>query len=713
MNSSTPSPFHSGEQWVQSKLGVREQMERFGQRVIRDHMPDQHREFYQKMPYIFVGHADTEGWPWASILFGEPGFMATPSDKQLHISAQVTPGDPLGKTLDEVLNSPSSPPQTEDAGVPLGLLGVELSTRRRNRLAGRATQISKTCIEINIDQSFGNCPQYIQSRSWSLPSHKDATANQPNSTTLNTLDEDAIKLIAESDTFFVSSFVAKREGAIDNSGAPSEGVDISHRGGLPGFVRHKITESGKNLLTIPDYLGNFHFNTLGNFVENPKAGLLFVDFEQGHLLMLSGTVEILWDSEEAQHFEGAERLWTFELSKCIRIKNALPATWGKPVFSPNTQLTGTWQEAEEKHLAALKHNAWQSFEVVKCVDESDSIRSFYLHPLDGVTAAFKAGQFLTLRCKINDQELVRTYTVSSAPSDNLYRISVKRDGEFSQYLHREIELGAIIEAKAPRGHFAFDEGSDYPTILMAAGVGITPMLSMMRHSLIQMVRTRQPRTMVLVVVARNRREQAFQKELSDLATNSGGHFQIVWCLTQPETELRLGHDFHFQGRPTLQQLKEVLPHSPCDVYLCGPDSFMQSSYNNLLELGHSDTRIFAEAFGPSSLNRVNAKPAESIDIAEEAIVTVLDEGGQQLLEQAWTKNDGSLLDFVEAHGLNPSYGCRSGQCGSCIASLESGEVGYDQDISATLADQEILLCCAKPLPGKGASMAKVKLKWIT
>jgi len=712
MNSSTPSPFHSGEQWVQSKLGVREQMERFGRRVIRDHMPDQHREFYQKMPYIFVGHADSNGWPWASILFGEPGFMQTPSGKQLNIKAQVTLGDPLGKTLHEELNNSDASPRALAAGVPLGLLGVELSTRRRNRLAGRAIQISETGIEINIDQSFGNCPQYIQSRSWSLPNNNEARASKTEVTSLPALDEDAIKLISNSDTFFVSSFVAKREGAIDNSGAPGEGVDISHRGGMPGFVRHSTSENGKDLLTIPDYLGNFHFNTLGNFVENPKAGLLFVDFEQGHLLMLSGTVEILWDSEEAQHFDGAERLWTFELSQCIRLKYALPAAWGKPEFSPNTHLTGTWQEAEEKQVAALKHNAWQSFEVVKCVDESDSIRSFYLHPIDGVTAAFKSGQFLTLRCNINGQELVRTYTVSSAPSDNLYRISVKRDGEFSQYLHREIEPGAIIEAKAPRGHFAFDDDSDYPTILMAAGVGITPMLSMLRHALIEMVRTRQPRSMVLLAVARNGREQAFQKELSDLATNSGGHFQVLWCLTQPEADLRLGHDYHFQGRPTLQQLQEYFPHSPGDVFLSGPDSFMQSSYDKLLELGHSDARIFAEAFGPSSLTRLNAKPAKLIDIADEAIITVLDEDGRQLLEQAWTKNDGSLLDFVEAHGLSPSYGCRSGQCGSCTASLQAGEVGYNQDVSATLADQELLLCCALPLPSKDNSMAKVKLKWL-
>ena len=104
--------------------------------------------------------------------------------------------------------------------------------------------------------------------------------------------------------------------------------------------------------------------------------------------------------------------------------------------------------------------------------------------------------------------------------------------------------------------------------------------------------------------------------------------------------------------------------------------------------------------------------AYRVNIADEAIITVLDEDGQQIMEQAWTKNDGSLLDFVEAHGLSPSYGCRSGQCGSCIANLEFGEVGYEQDTSAILTDQEILLCCAKPLAREDGDVAKVNLRWI-
>jgi predicted pyridoxine 5'-phosphate oxidase superfamily flavin-nucleotide-binding protein len=115
------SPFHRGEQLVQAKLGVKDKMEKFGSRVIRDHMPEQHRDFYQQLPYIFVGFADQEGAPWASILCNPAGFINSPDNQTLHINSQLLAGDPLAEAL--------------LPGVAVGLLGIELSTRRRNRLA--------------------------------------------------------------------------------------------------------------------------------------------------------------------------------------------------------------------------------------------------------------------------------------------------------------------------------------------------------------------------------------------------------------------------------------------------------------------------------------------------------------------------------------------------------------------------------------------------
>lgn len=295
------SPFHQGEMTIQSRLGLRDKMERFGQKVIRDHMPRQHQEFYGRLPYVFLGHADEDGWPWASMLHGSQGFMYSSSPK--HLSVQATPlrGDPLASNI--------------KVGMPVGVLGIELHTRRRNRLAAHVTVSDQACFKLQIDQAFGNCPKYIHPREAIYPVSAAPTA--PVVEAFTELDDSALALIGASDTFFVASYVA------EETGRPSDGVDVSHRGGDAGFVR----VDSSNLLTIPDYQGNNHFNTLGNFLQNPRAGLLFIDFDTGDLLMMTGKPSILWEVDELDQFPGAHRLWTFELDHGYRLKKAVPLRW--------------------------------------------------------------------------------------------------------------------------------------------------------------------------------------------------------------------------------------------------------------------------------------------------------------------------------------------------------------------------------------------------
>ncbi|WDE00783.1 pyridoxamine 5'-phosphate oxidase family protein [Thalassomonas actiniarum] len=306
-NPENSSPFHKGEQALQSRMGVREQMERFGRRVIRDYMPDQHRRFYQQLPYLFVGHGDKDGWPWASMLFNQPGFITSPDDKTLNINSRPVKGDPLQKAM--------------NTGAHLGLLGIELNTRRRNRLAAHIIQTGEQGVTLAVDQAFGNCPKYIRQRELDTGIADDllpATAHG-----FTGLDDQARALIETSDTFFVASFIENRQGEA------SEGADVSHRGGEAGFVR---VDNHLNL-TIPDYAGNFHFNTLGNFVNNPRAGLLFIDFENGHMLTLTGRVKLLFDSPEVENFPGAERLWTFNLHLGYWLRNVLDLRWQPPQLS--------------------------------------------------------------------------------------------------------------------------------------------------------------------------------------------------------------------------------------------------------------------------------------------------------------------------------------------------------------------------------------------
>jgi len=327
------SPFHKGEQLVQQRFGVRDKMERFGRQVIRDYMPEQHQDFYAQLPFVFVGHADKNGWPWASILFNQSNLITVVDEKNLRLNVKPVKGDPLQNSLDK--------------GERWGLLGIELSTRRRNRLSAHIQNFSDQGISLEVDQAFGNCPQYIQQREHysvdpsSMPGEECSEITE--------LDHQAQDLIHTSDTFFVASYVA------NSSDLVSEGADVSHRGGNPGFIRI----DDKSTLTIPDYTGNFHFNTLGNFVENPKAGLLFIDFVSGHILTLTGTVEILWDSADTEFFEGAERLWTFTVDHGFWLKNVLPLRWDLQGYSANTQLTGSWTEAEQAKKSSELQNTWR------------------------------------------------------------------------------------------------------------------------------------------------------------------------------------------------------------------------------------------------------------------------------------------------------------------------------------------------------------------
>lgn len=667
-----PSPFHAGEQLIQQRLGVRDKMERFGHQVIRDHMPEQHREFYAQLAFVFVGHYDVEGWPWASILFNQPGFISSDDNQHLQIKTKPVTGDPLNKSL--------------HIGNRLGLLGIELETRRRNRLSTHINSVTKNTIELSVDQAFGNCPQYIQQRELqciapeSMPSKEIMDISQ--------FDQQAKDLINNSDTFFVASYVA------NDSQSASEGADVSHRGGKPGFIRVDNDHS----LTIPDYLGNNHFNTLGNFVENAKAGLLFIDFSHGHILTLTGTVEILWDSADTQFFKGAERLWKFHLDHGRWLKNVLPLRWKLENYSQNTVLTGSWKEAGAAKNADQLKNSWQTYQVTKIVTESSTIKSFYLQTPSDQQPQFKAGQFLTIKAIIDHKEIIRTYTVSSAPADSELRISIKHEqgnnevsaGLFSSFMHQQMKVGDSLQVKAPTGSFFFDSISKRPALLIAAGIGITPMIAIARHVLQEAIRTRSIQPLILICSARNQAQRAFYEELNQLAESSAGHIQIFWALSQPGSHLIKGVDFHLKGRITKTWLETLIPSENCDVYLCGPNSFMQSQYNSLRELGISDRHIYAEAFGPASLKRdnIHTEPA----VAEQSIVIFTD----SQLQQAWSKADGNLLEFAQAHGLKPDYGCRSGQCGACKVKLLKGKVAYQQTINAPLNPDEILLCSAVP-----------------
>ena len=310
--------FHAGERQVQARAGVQERMEQIGPRVIRDHMPDQHRAFFSQLPFLIAGTVDRTGQSWASPLAAPPGFIQSPNPTQLMVNAQPLPGDPLADTL--------------ATGAHIGLLGIEPHTRRRNRLNGVVSNLGASGFSVQVHQSFGNCPQYIQAREARYVSRLAPT--EPAMHRGDELDAAARRMIAAADTFFIATAYA---GNWQEAGRAA-GVDVSHRGGKPGFVR--VDADGT--LTVPDFLGNFFFNTLGNIAVNPRAGLLFPDFETGDLLYLAVTAEIVWEGAELESFAGAQRLLRFSVREMRRIEASLPLRWGPMALSPVLEAAGRW-----------------------------------------------------------------------------------------------------------------------------------------------------------------------------------------------------------------------------------------------------------------------------------------------------------------------------------------------------------------------------------
>ncbi|WP_332778107.1 pyridoxamine 5'-phosphate oxidase family protein [Polaromonas sp.] len=310
--------FHEGERAVQERVGVRDRLAQLGPRVIRDFMPEQHREFFGQLPFVIAGTVDDAGQPWASVLAAPPGFIQSPDPQQLVLQARPLPADPLQATLAD--------------GAAIGLLGIEPHTRRRNRMNGVVQGLNASGFRVQLSQSFGNCPKYIQARE---PVYVEGhRSGSPAVHSAAQLDDAARRMIEAADTLYIATAYAGDQLEAGRAG----GVDVSHRGGKPGFVR--VDADGT--LTVPDFMGNFFFNTLGNIAVNPRAGLLFIDFDNGDLLYLAVTADIIWDGPEVAAFDGAQRLLRFKVQSMKRVEASLPLRWGPAELSPVLEATGAW-----------------------------------------------------------------------------------------------------------------------------------------------------------------------------------------------------------------------------------------------------------------------------------------------------------------------------------------------------------------------------------
>jgi ferredoxin-NADP reductase len=377
--------------------------------------------------------------------------------------------------------------------------------------------------------------------------------------------------------------------------------------------------------------------------------------------------------------------------------------WRFDGVSPTSLLTGTWAQANARLQAQALGDRWRPLQVVRIETESQNIRSIYLQAADGAgLPVFQAGQHLPLRFNIGGEVHIRTYSLSSAPSDDFFRISVKRDGLVSSHLHDQIKVGDMLEARAPQGHFTVAPHERRPLVLLAAGVGITPLLSMVREVVYQGLRTRSIRPTWFFQSSRTLADQPFRPELSRLLDGLGDSVRVLRLLSQPEPDAREGEDFDLTGRidaDLLTSIVEVEDYDQLDFVLCGPGSFTQAMYDSLREMDIRDSRIHAETFGPSTLRRIpdpDAVVIEQPPVATTSVPVVFERSAK---EARWKPDSGSLLELAESRGLRPEFSCRGGSCGTCKTRLISGEVTYPQ-VPAEIPDAgEVLICCAVPAQG--------------
>lgn len=272
-------PFHAGELRAQQLAGGGPPGA-----PIRSRMPEQHRQFFPLLPFLCVAVPDADGWPLATLAHGAPGFLSSPDAGRLRIGALPDVDDPARPLV--------------AAGAGIGMLGIDLATRRRNRANGVIAQADGQGLLVDVNESFGNCPKYIRVR------HLAPVARQPGPVTAfgAALPIEVAALIARCETMFV----ATSSGALKHG----DGLDISHRGGEAGFLR-----LDGNVLTVPDYWGNRYFNTLGNLLLEPRAALVMVDFDSGDVLQLQGLAEVHWQVDEPAQDVRAEREWTFRIER--------------------------------------------------------------------------------------------------------------------------------------------------------------------------------------------------------------------------------------------------------------------------------------------------------------------------------------------------------------------------------------------------------------
>lgn len=572
------SSFHKGELQAQDRAGTRgvalELSAGFGEKLS---FARNHDAWLASQVFSVVASVHNSE-TWVTPVFGRPGFLTAPSEEEIHIRTEsIMPQDPLLKALAE-------------GDMPLSMLGIDLLKRTRHRINGKSVTASAdddNVLRFQVLEYSPNCPKYLNRREVHV-SKEDAVVQDAHRVTGTVLTDDDTDMISRMDTLFIGT---------SYNGA----ADVNHRGGKPGFVR-RISPTR---IQWPEYRGNGTFFTSGNLEVNPSAGVSFLDFDNntGDVLQLSGTAVVDWSHDGSM--EGATRTITFDIEQVIRTFGATTHRWKLLDYSPyNPAVVVNGGSGE-----AVKSSFPVPVVLAKIVQESPVVKTFrWLAPRN---IPFLPGQYATFEFPAipgsSESSHIRTWTLSETPNsirgDNTLDVSVKlkEGGLISTWLHNSnhavvgettVQLHGVQGEMTPI--ITIDDQSDVAKpamihapkhlLLLSAGIGITPSLSIVRG--LGAFELQNDTTITMIHVERHRTELPFQGELERRARNYK-NFTMTNIITAQE------------GRLTKERLKELMPAEEAslqEAYICGPGKFMSDMTEHLVEFGVPAAKINIEAF---------------------------------------------------------------------------------------------------------------------
>lgn len=348
-----------------------------------------------------------------------------------------------------------------------------------------------------------------------------------------------------------------------------------------------------------------------------------------------------------------------------------------------------------------KWKGLRPFQLDKIVNEAKDIKSFYFKPEDNKPiAGYSAGQFLTVELSLEDQEkITRTWSISDYdPMGAAYRISIKRlsDGLASNYMHQKAKIGDTFLIRNPVGQFILDNKHNRPVVMISAGIGITPLLCMLKSLVATQTKTHPAPHVYWIECHQNSKTHPFNKEVTDLL-NQLPYAERFLVYTRPhDTDSQQDSVKRFEVDHIKDELSAVkiffagqwLDWIPQDslYYLCGPEPFQQKTKQDLLDWGVENNLIHYEFF--------HAAEGESQGKTVLNSEVTFKRSGKTISWEAYDNQ--TLLELAEENGVTPDFSCRMGVCQTCQCKLLEGEVYYASSPSTPVAEGTILMCIARP-----------------